>query len=106
MRSSRVAIVHAPTTADEDGDIPGDLDHLVVVLDGVRRVGLDQVGTQLGGLADQGHDLGGRAVDQVSPPAAALSRMTSGSIISGMPYRVASLRRAMIDRMLASRISG
>ena len=40
------------------------------------------------------------------PPATALSFITSGSIISGMAYFVASARGAMIERMFASRISG
>ena len=60
------AVVDPSAATDENRNIAGDLDHLVIVLNIVGRVGLDHIGPQLPGLADQCHDLVGVPIDHVS----------------------------------------
>ena len=73
LRPAQDRLVGRSTTAaHEHRDVTGDLDHAAIVVEIVRRVGLDHVGSELDRLPDERHDLLNVAVDAVGAPLARL----------------------------------
>ena len=68
------------------------MDHVAIALDRRGRVGLDDVGTEFGGLSHEADDLVCVAVDTV---AAVGARIARGSTIRGIAYRSHAARNFM-----------